>query len=182
MSMNFGDIPITTVELPEGGIGTFSPSYFNMGLTYGREFSNSIYGGFTFKVLSQSISNARAGGVSFDAGIRYITGETDQIKFGITLKNVGPPMQFSGDGLTFSVTDPNRGDEISLNQRSAQFELPSLVDIGASYDFKFNENHMLTAALAFTSNSFTRDQVRLGLDYSFDVGKASFNAQGWICL
>ena len=29
MSMNFGDIEITTVDMPDGGIGTFSPRFMN---------------------------------------------------------------------------------------------------------------------------------------------------------
>ena len=32
MSMDFGDIEITTEELPDGGIGTFSPKFMNIGL------------------------------------------------------------------------------------------------------------------------------------------------------
>ena len=31
MSMDFGDIEITTVDMPDGGIGTFSPSFMNIG-------------------------------------------------------------------------------------------------------------------------------------------------------
>ena len=42
-SLNFGDIDITTVDLPEGGLGVFTPrmNIFNIG--YARSFSNSIY-------------------------------------------------------------------------------------------------------------------------------------------
>ena len=50
-------------------------------------------------MISESISNLKANGVALDAGIRYVTGEQDQIKFGIALKNVGPVMRFKGDGL-----------------------------------------------------------------------------------
>ena len=74
-SMNFGDIPITTEDLPEGGIGSFSPAFSNIGVTYAKEFSNSIYGGITLRIIGESISNVRASGVCFDAGIRYVTGE-----------------------------------------------------------------------------------------------------------
>ena len=51
MSMNFGEIDITTVDLPEGGVGTFAPKYSNFNVGYAREFSNSIYGGINFKVI-----------------------------------------------------------------------------------------------------------------------------------
>ena len=38
MNMNFGDIEITTVDLPDGGIGTFSPKYMNIALSYANCF------------------------------------------------------------------------------------------------------------------------------------------------
>lgn len=70
MSMGFGDIQITTVDLPEGGIGYFSPRYSNFNVGYAREFSNSIYGGVNFKVISEQIANLRGNGIAIDAGIR----------------------------------------------------------------------------------------------------------------
>ena len=179
----FGDLPITTVDVPEGGIGTFSPrkNIFNVG--YARSFSQSIYGGFNLKVVSESISNLKATGVAFDAGIRYVTGEQDQMKFGIALKNVGPTMKFSGDGLAYQVNYQSGGDNtVTLEQRSAAFELPSQLLIGASYDFIFNEESKLTAAFGFTANSFSNDQYRLGLDYGMSLEKAAFNVRAGYVL
>src|SRR5690606_27190391 len=179
MAMDFGDIPITTVNNPEGTGANFSPQTLNLGLSYAKEFSNSIYGGITVRALSESISNVRAGGLAFDAGIRYITGKTDQIKFGLALKNVGPPMTFGGDGLSYTITEEFLGIDRTINveQRAAGFELPSLVNIGVSYDFKFKENQVLTAAGNFTSNSFTKDQIRLGAEYNFSADKSVFSAR-----
>ena len=53
MSMGFGDIDITTVNIPEGGIGTYSPSLTNIAVSYAKEFSNSIYGGVTVRMISE---------------------------------------------------------------------------------------------------------------------------------
>ena len=167
-TMSFGDIPITTADLPEGGIGTFSPNYSNIGISFAKEFSNSIYGGITLRILSESISNVRSQGVSFDAGIRYITGDNDQMKFGIALKNVGPPMRFEGDGLSVTATIPSSGSTLTVNQRSEKYELPSLVNIGFSYDFLLTESSKLTANGQFTSNSFTQDQFAVGAQFSFN--------------
>ena len=61
--MNYGDLQITTTELPEGGVGTFNPSSMNFNLLMLRNFQ-SISGGFNLKVVSQSISNVRAQGVA----------------------------------------------------------------------------------------------------------------------
>ena len=165
MSMDFGEIEITTVELPDGGIGTFSPKYLNLGFSYARIFSNSIYGGVTIKMVSEQISNLSAQGIALDAGIQYVTGKKDNLKFGISLKNVGPRMSFSGDGLSFrNYVDPNY--EMTVEQRSSEFELPALLNIGTSYDININV-HRLTGAGTFTSNSFQKDQYRLGLEYSY---------------
>jgi hypothetical protein len=177
-SLNFGDIPITTVANPEGNIGFFTPraNVFNVG--YARSFSSSIYGGVNFKVVSENISNLKASGIAIDAGIRYVTGEQDQVKFGITLKNVGPVMKYKGDGLAQTVDYVSTGVTATLEERAATFELPSLLGIGASYDFIFNENNKLTTIFGFTANSFSSDQFRLGVDYGMTAEKVAFNLRG----
>jgi long-subunit fatty acid transport protein len=113
----------------------------------------------------------RAQGMAFDAGIRYVTGEKDNVRFGISLRNVGPPMRFRGDGLSIDGTlSTGSGNTLSLNvdQRAEKFELPSMVNVGFAYDFIFSEKSKLTGNLQFTSNSFTRDQFALGAEYSFN--------------
>lgn len=177
-AMSFGDIPITTVANPEGNIGFFSPraNVFNVG--YARTFSSSIYGGVNFKVISENISNLKANGIAIDAGIRYVTGEQDQIKFGISLKNVGPVMKYKGDGLANQVNYVSTGSVATLEQRSATYELPSLLAIGGSYDFILNEKHKINLALGFVANSFSSDQYAIGLDYGFSAEKVAFNLRG----
>lgn len=166
MTMSFGDLPITTTELPEGGIGTFSPSFMNINVAYAKAFSNSIYGGFNLKIISESISDVGAQGVAIDAGIQYITGEKENIHFGISLKNVGPTMKFKGDGLAIRSFLPGQESQFTVEQRSADFELPSQLNIGGSYKFIFNETHSFTLAGAFVSNAFNNDQYIIGGEYA----------------
>lgn len=176
MSMGFGDIQITTVDLPEGGIGTFKPNYLNVGASFAKAFSNSIYGGATVKLISQSISNLRATGFAFDAGIQYVTTignkenelRKDNVRFGIALRNVGPTMSFAGDGLSLNGTVNQTGSSLTLDQRSSKFELPSLLSIGISYAYRFNPKNTLNIAGTFTSNSFSNDNIIGGLEYNFN--------------
>jgi hypothetical protein len=177
-SLNYGDIPITTVANPEGNIGFFSPRANIFNVAYAKEFSSSISGGINFKVISENISNMKATGVAIDAGIRYVTGEQDHIKFGIALKNVGPVMKYKGDGLAQQVTYVSTGFIGSLENRSATYEMPSLLSIAGSYDFIFNEKSKLNLAVAFTANSFSKDQYRVGLDYGMTSEKMAFNLRG----
>lgn len=165
MSMKFGDIPIMTTELPEGGIGNFSPNYMNINISYAKAFSNSIYGGINLKIVSEVISDISAQGIAIDAGIQYVTGEQENVHFGISLKNVGPTMKFKGDGLSIRSFLPGQESQFTVEQRSADFELPSQLNIGAAYDINISKMHRVTLAGSFTSNSFTKDQYTLGAEY-----------------
>ena len=186
MAINAGNINITTVDQPEPGQGTFAPMFLNIGLSYAKGFSDNIYGGMTLKIISEQISNISAHGACIDAGIQYHTGKYDQIHFGIALKNVGPKMTYRGDGMSFQANILNgtqyngtvSGYTATFEQRSAAFELPSLLNIGGSYDFYLgagsdsthgsgSREHRLTAAANYTSNSFTLDQYSLGVEYGF---------------
>lgn len=167
MSMSFGDIPVTTTELPEGGIGNFRPNMSNIAVSYAKAFSQRIYGGLTMRVISESIANVSAQGVAFDAGIRYVTGDNDRLKFGIALRNVGPPMRFGGDGLTVSSRPDDGSFSLTVDQRSQQYELPSLVNIGVAYDIISGEDIRLTGNGQFISNSFTRDQFGFGAEFAW---------------
>jgi len=167
MSMNFGDIEITTVDMPDGGIGTFSPKFMNIGVSYAHVFSNSIQGGATVRMISEQISDVSANGVAFDAGIQYRTGDQDELKFGIAFKNWGPKMSFSGDGLSFrGIVGSSDDYKMTVEQRSSYFDLPALFSIGISYDILLSDNRV-TCAGAFTSNSFQKDQYRIGTEYSY---------------
>jgi len=174
VSIDWGDLVRSTTALPEGDGTTFSPSFSNISLSYSKEFSNSIYGGVTVRLISEGIADVSASGFAMDAGIQYVTGERDQVKFGIALKNVGPGMKYSGSGLTTGITTTG-GNSINLEQRSASFEIPSLVNIGIAYDFVLAENHGLQANGSFISNSFTRDQYKVGVEYNF---KKNFMLRG----
>lgn len=177
VSINAGKIERTTEEQPEGGLGTFTPRFTNIALSYAKGFSDNIYGGITLRVISEGIDNVKAQGISIDAGIQYHTGKYDQIHLGVALKNVGPKMQYKGDGLSTQGTVTNAyGTEYQLTiaNKSAAFDLPALLNIGAAYDFYLTKDttgrlktHRVTLAGNFTSNSFTKDNFLVGLEYSW---------------
>lgn len=165
-SMSFGDLEVTTTDSPEGTGATYSPSLLNIALAYSKAFSNSIFAGITFRIISESIPDASAQGLALDVGVQYVTGARDQAKFGISLRNIGPKMKFTGDGFSIKAFFQGEDNSLTVYQRSESFELPTQLRIGASYDFLMGEWNRLTIAANFVSNSFTKDQVALGLEYS----------------
>jgi len=171
-SFDFGKIDITTEDNPEGGLGTFSPQFTNIAIAYSHKFSNKIRTGFDFRLVSESIPNANAFGASIDAGIQYFTDVTghdqDRSKLSVTLRNIGTPMQFGGDGLTRRSSIQGSPISMSMDTKSASFELPTLLNVAISEDFYLDSRQYqkLTAAASFTSNSFSNDQYTVGLQYS----------------
>ncbi|MBR4739182.1 MAG: PorV/PorQ family protein [Bacteroidales bacterium] len=166
MSMGFGDIDVTTYLSPEQGNGTFSPSYMNINVAYAHSFTNTIHGSVLFKVVTESTDNVSGSGLGIDAGIQYVTGEDDELKFGISLKNWGPSMKFGGTGLSLQMVN-TAGNNFTVETRAAEMELPTCLNIGLSYDFLFEKwDQRLTLAAAFTSNAFLRDNYIVGVEYS----------------
>lgn len=171
MAMGFGDIDVTTVNSPEPGFnGTYSPSYLNINLAYAHAFSQSIRGGAAIKVISESVSDVSATGFAIDAGIQYVTGADDELKFGISMKNIGSTMSFNGPGLSLTMIN-DAGNSFTVETRDAKMELPTCLNIGLSYDFLMAEgDHRLTLAGSFTSNAFLKDNFTVGLEYGlFDI-------------
>jgi hypothetical protein len=171
-SMDLGEIEVTTTDNPDGTGAFYKPRFSNLGLSYSRKFADYLSGGLTVRVITESISDVKAIGVAMDVGIQYITGSDEhpeQIKMGIALKNVGTPMKFSGDGLSFRGNVPDGDYTMTQDFRSETFELPSLLTIGASYDFYFGQTNRLTLVGNFTSNSFYKDQFGGGLEYALKV-------------
>ena len=170
MSMNFGAIEVTTTEQPHGTGGTYSPSYMNAGFSYTKKFTDNISCGATVRMISQSIPDLNASGISLDAGVQYVAGAERQIKFGISLKNIGPKLKFDGDGNDIKNTNSaahGQDYQMTYELRSDAFELPSLLSIGGAYDFHLDADHRMTLAGNFISNSFTKNQFITGLEYAY---------------
>lgn len=170
MAVDFGDIPITTESNPAGTGATFSPSFFNLGLGYSHEFENKVSVGVAIRLVSEGTANVNATGLALDAGVQYVTGDNDEFKFGIALRNVGSAISYSGEGLSYQQPNPNPDADYPLNYRlnGGKFELPSVLNIGGSYDFIINPKNRVTLVANFTSNTFSEDQIGGGLEYAFN--------------
>lgn len=174
MSIAGDAIDITTDVSPEAGNnGTFRTTNMNINLSYAHSFSDAIHVGATVKIVNEGTELVSAMGAAIDAGIQYVTGEYYQMKFGISLKNIGSKMSFDGSGLSKTAFLSNDGGTgVSLEERSLAFEMPTQLNIGVAYDFLFgddkeNYNSRLTLAGNFTSNAFKNDYYIVGAEYDF---------------
>jgi len=116
-----------------------------------------------------------------DAGVQYKASlnpnKLEKIKgkdihFGVSIRNIGPDMKFGGSGLTVNTTNVSTGFTSNTEQRAANFNLPSLVNIGGGYDFRLDQDsssykHRLTASFNFVSNTFQNNNYVVGVEYAF---------------
>lgn len=168
VQVDFGEIPITTVNQPGGVGGSYSPGFFHMGLGYAHTYANKISVGILMRGISESLPDVSAFGLALDAGVQYVSGDREEFKLGISLRNIGSPMRFGGEGLSFQGPNPGNGDyQLTFNERAEGFELPSVLNIGLSYDFYFGGDNFVRAMSNFTSNAFSRDQIGVGAEAMF---------------
>ena len=168
MAVDFGDIKVTTDAQPEGTGVTYSPSFFNLGLGYSHAF-DKVNVGVLVRIITESTADISSSGVALDAGVQYITGDRENIKFGIAIRNVGTPMKFKGPGLAKNIVNPDKGGyKLTYSTRGAVYELPSLLSIGLSVKTYLSDKHTLTFDGGFTANSFAQDQLGIGMEYAFN--------------
>lgn len=169
-SLSFGDIDVTTVDAPDGTGQKYTPVYLTAGLTYSRALSDRISVGVTGNLVMETISQVSATGVAFNAGVMYENlGDINGLSIGVTLKNVGPQMKFSGSGLyqQATVNTLNRPAEFYLVD-AASFELPALLEFGLAYRPVINEMNSLLISTSFQNNEFQGDKYLFGAEYMFN--------------
>lgn len=178
--MQFGVDPIniTTVENPDGGIGTYRVSMTNIGLSYSKSFSRNISAGITGRMVSEGIPDATASGFTVDAGVQYHTklvptSKDNDFKFGISVKNIGPDMSFTGDGLSYKAILDNGTFSKTVQVKVDKIKMPAMLNIAASYEFYLDKSksgvsdNKMVLGFAFTNNAYSANQTTLSVEYSY---------------
>ncbi len=179
-SLDFGDIPMTTVDDPEGLAGrTYSPTYMTLGLTYGRALTDAISAGATAKLISERIDRVSAGGFAFDLGLQYdgLVGVSG-LQLGVVVKNIGPQISYDGGGLyrTAISTEGDRPEQ-RYKVEAASFELPSTLEIGLGYTGKVQDNMVYTLNGVFMNNNLYEDEYKVGGEYGIKLAPVELYAR-----
>ncbi len=168
-SLNIGDIPVTTMDQPDGTGQIISPSYFVLGLTYSKRLTDRISIGANFNLINESIDRVNATGFSFDFGVEYNNlFDVQGFAVGVVVKNLGPAMTFSGNGTYIQANDQGSQRGPTFYQFSASSaDLPSEIGIGLSYRKQFDEQNAVMVSGTFQNNNYTYDDYKIGAEYNF---------------
>lgn len=170
-TFDFGDIPVTTETNPYGTGATFSPTYVTTGITYSNALTDRIRVGTNVNVVSETIMNTSATGISFDAGIQYKNlGNIQGLRIGIAVKNLGPQMAFEGSDLLRKASEnqdeSKRGTQF-YEINAASFELPSQLKLGVAFERRFADDYKALLSASFLNANFANDEYSLGGEFAF---------------
>jgi hypothetical protein len=167
-SLSFGNIPVTTADLPDGTGQTYSPIYLTTGLTYARMLSDRISIGATFNIINESIMNTSATALGVDVGVRYDGIGIPDLKLAVVVKNIGTNISFGGPGLyqNASPSSDLRGPA-TYSLVASTAELPSQMELALAYDFKMDDINRVSVFADFENNNYSNDVWKLGAEYSF---------------
>ncbi len=165
-NLNFGTpIEVTTETQPDGTGQTITPVYLIANLSLARAMTDKVNFGANVKLISEKIGEVSSTGFAFDFGLQYLAGKSG-LKFGIAIKNLGPAMQFTGPGLDKTITINGTPAVRAINLQ--QFDLPTSLEIGLSYNATFNKKNNISISAAFTNSGFTSDEYKGGLEYNYN--------------
>jgi len=167
-SLDFGDIPITTTEFPDGTGSTYSPSFLTLGFTYSKVLTDRISIGTNLKLISENIENTSATGFAVDAGVQYRF--TESLMIGVAVKNIGTDMEYSGPDLSTRTVIPGTvpgSTSGSYEIVTESFQIPSFFQLSLTYGLNINEQNNLLFGGAYTANNSLEDIANFGLEYGF---------------
>ena len=165
-----GDIRETTLENPDGTGDYYSANDFAFGLAYGTQMTDKFSMGFGAKVISLSIDNLNASGYSIDAGAKYISGLPGNLIFGFTIKNFGPNISYSGEGLQdLKKKSENEYEEedVKYEYIAEDFPLPLSFSFAISGEIPISDNQNIGLALENWQVLDLKEIYRFGLSWNY---------------
>lgn len=167
--LSVGDVIVTTEDAPDGTGEIITPTFAVLGATWSKQFTDRVLFGGTMNFVNEHVANVGASGVAFDFGVQYLT-DWRGLRFGMVMKNIGPSMQYTGEGLE-TVMQPTGGDPSASNRNfrwtTAPFEMPSFFTLSGSMTALHRPQHTLTVLGAFQNNNFTGDVLRAGAEWNY---------------
>jgi hypothetical protein len=168
-TLDFGDIPVTTVQSPYGTGATFSPTFVVAGVTYSNAITDRVRVGVTANLVTEKIMSTSASGMAFTAGVQYngIAG-VEGLQLGVALKNFGGQMKYDGADLLRTAQEESsfRGNQF-YKIDGASFELPSQLELGIAYERQLTDDLNAVLSTTFANNTFLNDEYKMGAEVSY---------------
>jgi len=167
-ALTMGDMEKTTLEQPDGTGESFGANGWVVGISNAYQLTNRFSFGVTAKYIHEQISELTSGALAFDFGTLYYTGFRT-LRIAMSTRNFGGDTKFDGNELETSYDQDNNPSTapVLIRLKTESHPLPLSFRLGVAYDFEFNEQSKLMAALDGYNTRDRGQQASLGLEYSW---------------
>ena len=165
-----GDIRETTVEEPDGTGDFYSANDFALGIAYGTRMTDKFSVGGSLKMIAMSIDQVNAYGVAFDAGAKYNSGLPGNLVFAFTIKNFGPNISYSGEGLQELGTKTDNEfeeEDVEFEYVAEDVPLPLSFSYAVSGEIPVTDDQVLGIALENWQILDLKEIYRLGITWKY---------------
>jgi hypothetical protein len=170
-SLTMADMPVRTIDEPDGTGELFGASSIALGVHYARNLSDRFSIGFTGKYIQESIWHMSSKAYALDIGVLYTTKFFNNMKIGAIISNFGTDMQMAGrDARLFEQIDAQKmgsNDRIPVNIEMDSWSLPLNFQFGIATDIFASESQTLTIAIDALHPSDNYESVNCGFEYIF---------------
>jgi len=165
--LDYGEEPVTTVDLPEGTGEMWGATDIAISLSYARNLTDRFSVGGSFKYIQQKIWNESASAFAFDVGLLYKT-QLEGFNLGMSISNFGQEMKLDGKDLLRPIDIDesyyNNNSVITTELSTDSWELPLIFSVGVSWTYPlFNDLALLTAVDAKIPNN-QNSYINLGCE------------------
>ncbi|MDT3740249.1 MAG: PorV/PorQ family protein [Candidatus Kapabacteria bacterium] len=166
VSLSSGDIPVTTVEKPEGTGSVYQVNDIAVGATFSGFLTDQFSFGITVKYVQNAFSSVTANGFAFDIGTKYDTG-IQGIKLGFSMHNLSTQMQYDGTDLrkTMKLDDALSQAPLDATLIAYPYNLPITFRAGLAADILEIDEHKLLGSADFITLTDVPEQFCLGAEY-----------------
>jgi hypothetical protein len=161
VSMNSGEMPVTTEFQPYGTGQTFSVSNILVGLSFAKVLSNNFSFGLSGKYVYENIADVTIQNGLIDFGFIYNVGIKTNTRFSVGISNFGFNVSPQGKVTLNTLNGTKEVDQFE------QVAAPSIFRLGVATDLVKKEDHSLLIAAQLNHPTDNKESLALGLEYGF---------------
>lgn len=177
ISVNYGEMNVTTVSRPEGTGEKFTPTDMAAFISYARKITSWFAFGSSFKYISSNILHMKASAVAVDLGVVINTGffsitgkRGDGLNIGMSISNFGTRMTYDGIDLLrlIDILPDEAGNYANVKGKFAleEWELPVIFRLGISIKPMVSRLGEIVLAVDAIHPNNNSEYVNMGVQYS----------------
>ena len=166
-----GDMPVRTIQQPDGTGELFDTRDFMVGLSYSRNLTSDFSIGGNIKYISQKIWHMYSSTIAMDIGTSFKT-PLWGISLGASIFNYGPKMRLDGRDIKFA-HDPdyiNTGNVEFVNTQyeMKDYDIPLLFQVGVAKEVYISESNKFIVAIDALHPNDNFESVNTGIEYTWN--------------